>query len=60
MTATRFCASFTLLDAAFHGRGDDGEPEWPPSPLRAFQALRAAAAARGRGGDAENDSAAFA
>jgi CRISPR-associated protein Csb2 len=39
----------TLLDAAFHGRRDGGEPEWPPSPLRAFQALVAAAAARRRG-----------
>lgn len=26
-----------------HGRGDDGQPEWPPSPLRLFQALVAAA-----------------
>lgn len=41
-----FCLSITLLDAAFHGRGDDGQPEWPPSPLRAFQALVAAAAGR--------------
>ncbi len=34
---------------AFHGRGDGGEPEWPPSPLRLFQALVAASAARWRG-----------
>ncbi len=27
-----------LLDE-FHGRGDQGAPEWPPSPLRLFQAL---------------------
>ena len=27
-----------LLDE-FHGRGDQGKPEWPPSPLRLFQAL---------------------
>lgn len=32
----------------FHGRGDDGEPEWPPSPLRLFQALVCAAARRWR------------
>ena len=32
-----------FLDARFHGRGDDGAPEWPPSPLRLFQALVAAA-----------------
>ena len=31
--------SFRFLSPWFHGRGDEGEPEWPPSPLRAFQAL---------------------
>jgi CRISPR-associated protein Csb2 len=35
----------------FHGRSDGGEPEWPPSPLRLFQALVAAAAARWRGSE---------
>lgn len=25
----------------FHGKGDNDEPEWPPSPLRFFQALLA-------------------
>jgi CRISPR-associated protein Csb2 len=42
--------SVTFLDPvpAFHGRGDAGEPEWPPSPLRVFQALVAAAACRWR------------
>jgi len=35
-----------FLDGAFHGRGDGGEPEWPPSPLRLFQAIVAAAATR--------------
>src|SRR5205085_6736563 len=41
-------ASVRFLDPepAFHGRKDGGEPEWPPSPLRLFQALIAAAAAR--------------
>jgi CRISPR-associated protein Csb2 len=41
------CISITFLDPfpSFHGRGD-GELEWPPSPLRLFQALVAAA---GRG-----------
>ncbi len=43
------CISVTFLDPAFHGRGDGGEPEWPPSPLRLFQALVAAAATRWRG-----------
>src|SRR4051794_14427129 len=39
-----FCISVRSLDSvpAFHGRRDDGEPEWPPSPLRLFQALVAA------------------
>ncbi len=41
-----FCLSVTLHDSSFHGRRDDGVPEWPPSPLRAFQALVAAAAPR--------------
>jgi CRISPR-associated protein Csb2 len=31
--------SVTFLNGAFHGRRDAGEPEWPPSPLRLFQAL---------------------
>lgn len=43
-----FRLSIRLLDGAFHGRGDRGEPEWPPSPLRAFQALVNAAARRWR------------
>ena len=38
------CISVRFLEPAFHGRGDLGEPEWPPSPLRVFQALVAAAA----------------
>src|SRR5579884_3505650 len=40
------CLSATFLDSAFHGRKDGGEREWPPSPLRLFQALVAVAAAR--------------
>ena len=43
-----FRLSIRLLDGAFHGRGGGGEPEWPPSPLRAFQALVNAAARRWR------------
>jgi CRISPR-associated protein Csb2 len=38
-----------LLDATFHGQRDRGEPEWPPSPLRVFQSLVAAAAGQARG-----------
>lgn len=39
--------SFHFLSPWFHGRGDAGEPEWPPSPLRAVQAVVAAAARAG-------------
>jgi len=35
-----------FLQPMAHGRGDGNVPEWPPSPLRVFQALVAAAAAR--------------
>lgn len=42
---THLCLSITFLDPRFHGRRDGGEPEWPPSPLRLFQAIVAAAAA---------------
>ena len=33
------CIAVTFLDPRFHGRGDGGEPEWPPSPLRLLQAI---------------------
>jgi CRISPR-associated protein Csb2 len=37
---TRYlCISVTFLDPLFHGKGDDDAPEWPPSPMRLFQAL---------------------
>lgn len=39
------CITIRFLDGAFHGRADHGEPEWPPSPLRLYQAIVAAAAA---------------
>lgn len=45
-----FVLSFRFLAPWFHGRADGGTPEWPPSPLRAFQAVVAAAA---RGGALE-------
>lgn len=37
---------FTIrfLQPYSHGRGEDGNPEWPPSPLRLIQALVAASA----------------
>lgn len=40
------CLTVRFLQPLAHGRGDGGEPEWPPSPLRLFQALVAASAAR--------------
>ena len=45
-----FVLSIRFLDPvpSFHGRGDGSEPEWPPSPLRLFQALVCAAAGRWR------------
>jgi len=39
------CISVTFLDWLFHGKGVRHEPEWPPSPLRLFQALLAGARA---------------
>ena len=37
----QLCISVTLFDPLFHGKRDGGEPEWPPSPMRLFQALLA-------------------
>ena len=50
-----FALSFYFLDPRFHGRGDGEQPEWPPSPLRVFQALVAAAGARRRGEDLDDE-----
>ena len=37
---TRYlCLSVTFLNRVFHGKNDDGKPEWPPSPMRLYQAL---------------------
>lgn len=33
------CISVTFLDSLFHGKGNYEQPEWPPSPMRLFQAL---------------------
>ena len=46
----RFTVRFLDPVPRFHGRGSDGDPEWPPSPLRFFQALVCAAATRWREG----------
>ncbi len=37
------CITVRWMDDRYHGRDADGEPEWPPSPLRLFQALLASA-----------------
>lgn len=41
-----FNFSIQYLQPLCHARGESGDPEWPPSPLRLFQSLVAAAAAR--------------
>lgn len=40
------CFTIRFLQPFSHGRGEDGTPEWPPSPFRLFQALVSASAAR--------------
>jgi CRISPR-associated protein Csb2 len=40
------CVTVRFLQPFSHGRGDSGDPEWPPSPMRLFHALVAAAAGR--------------
>jgi len=44
-----FCISVTLIEPFFHGKRDEETAEWPPSPLRLFQALLAGSRIRGRG-----------
>jgi len=58
---TRYlCISVTLLDNLFHGKRDGDEPEWPPSPMRLFQALLAGSKlASGNGNWASEKAAAF-
>lgn len=43
--STCLCFTIRFLQPFSHGRGDSNEPQWPPSPLRLFQALVASAAA---------------
>jgi CRISPR-associated protein Csb2 len=49
--SSTLCISFRFVQPfpLFHGRGDAEESEWPPSPMRAFQALLNAACLRTRG-----------
>jgi CRISPR-associated protein Csb2 len=48
-----------FLDGYFHGRTDGDRTEWPPSPMRLFQGLVAAAARLGRGEPDDRAAAAF-
>ena len=50
--ATVLTVTARFLQPYFHGRGEDGRPEWPPSPLRLFQALVAGAFIRSAGDEA--------
>src|SRR5262245_51036883 len=45
------CLSFRFIQPfpLYHGRGDANVPEWPPSPMRAYQALLNATSLRSRG-----------
>lgn len=44
--ASHLCISVRFLQPYSHGRNENGNPEWPPSPLRVMQALVAASAGR--------------
>jgi len=55
---TYLCLTVRFLQPYYHGRADGGEPEWPPSPLRLFQSLVAAAAARWRASESSETAAA--
>ncbi|MBX5484649.1 MAG: type I-U CRISPR-associated protein Cas5/Cas6 [Myxococcaceae bacterium] len=44
--SSKFRVSIRFLQPYSHGRGEDGTPEWPPSPLRLFQALAACSLGR--------------
>ncbi len=47
--ASYLCLSVRFLLPVFHGQRGDGAWEWPPSPMRVFQALVSAAGMRWRG-----------
>lgn len=44
--ASFLCISIRFLQRYSHGRDENGDAEWPPSPLRVMQALVAASAGR--------------
>jgi len=51
MVSSQLCFSIRFIGSVptFHGERDGGDPEWPPSPLRLFQAILDASASRWRG-----------
>ena len=51
--ATVLSVTVRFLGGTYHGRERDGGPEWPPAPLRLFQALVAAAGSRRTAGEAD-------
>ena len=42
------CISATFLDPYYHGKEDNDRSEWPPSPMRLYQAMLAGSHAGGR------------
>lgn len=48
---SQLCISVTLLHELYHGCRDNDQPEWPPSPMRLFQALLAGSKLACRNGD---------
>jgi CRISPR-associated protein Csb2 len=46
VTTVHLRVTVRFLQPYYHGRGEDGRPEWPPSPLRLFQALVASGLGR--------------
>ena len=46
LMALHFCVSIRFLQPYSHGRRENGDPEWPPSPLRVMQSLVAASAGK--------------
>lgn len=49
--SSHLCFSIAYLDGRFHGRKEGRTPEWPPSPLRLFQALLASVMRNGNGNE---------
>ena len=53
---TYLCVTVRFLDSTYHGmKSRNGDIEWPPSPLRLFQALTASASRRADGTSFSNE-----